>query len=259
MEIIIAGLTLGLMGSFHCIGMCGPIAIALPLSNENWFSKFVGALLYNIGRTITYGFLGLIFGIIGAGLSFAGFQKWVSITMGILMIVSVVFPGISRNINKGGGSFSFMNKIKFYIGKLFKNRSKSSLFLIGLLNGFLPCGLVYMALAGALATADLKLSILFMIMFGLGTIPMLFAISIIGNLATNKMRKIINKLIPVIVVLIGIIFILRGLSLGIPYISPSEEKLELNQENAKENPEHCINVIYILKPVGDNHHEFQWV
>jgi sulfite exporter TauE/SafE len=113
------------------------------------------------------------------------------------------------------------------------------LFLIGLLNGLLPCGLVYMALAGALATADLFLSVVFMIMFGLGTIPMLFAVSILGNIATSKLKRIINKLIPVVVVIIGIIFILRGLSLGIPYISPSNDKLELNQNQDTTNSEHC--------------------
>lgn len=237
MEIIIAGLTLGLMGSFHCIGMCGPIALALPLNNESWFNRFSGAFLYNIGRTITYGVLGVLFGLIGAGLSFAGFQKWVSITMGILMIASVLFPGISRNLNTETSSFSFMRKLRFQIGRLFQKRSNSSLFLIGLLNGLLPCGLVYMALAGALATADLFLSVVFMIMFGLGTIPMLFAVSILGNIATSRLRKIINKLIPVVVIIIGIIFILRGLSLGIPYISPSNDKLELNQDTT--NSEHC--------------------
>jgi sulfite exporter TauE/SafE len=227
----LAALVLGLMGSFHCVGMCGPIAIALPLGGRSWGSRITGGLLYNFGRTITYGVLGAVFGIVGAGLSLAGLQKWVSIIMGSIMVISVVFPSVGHKINTGGGMFSFMNGVKKSLGKLFRKSSNSSLFLIGLLNGLLPCGLVYMAMAGALATGSMAGSTLFMVIFGLGTIPMLFTVSMIGSLAGKKLKHIINKVIPVVVVIIGILFILRGLELGIKYISPPPQKLQVKEKS----------------------------
>jgi len=224
-----AALVLGLMGSFHCVGMCGPIAIVLPIGNRSWVSRITGGLLYNIGRTITYGILGVLFGILGAGLSLAGLQKWVSIIMGSIMVISVIFPSLGHRINAGGSMFSFMGSIKSSLQKLFRKSSYSSLFLIGILNGLLPCGLVYMALAGALATGSFGGSSLFMIIFGLGTIPMLLTVSLIGSMAGKKLKHIINKTIPIIVVIIGLLFILRGLELGIKYISPPPQKLKVKE------------------------------
>jgi sulfite exporter TauE/SafE len=246
-EIIIAAILMGSAGSFHCVGMCGPIAIALPLGKSSWWSRSGGALLYNLGRTITYGLLGVVFGIIGEGFSMAGFQRWISITMGALMIASVIFPSLTHGMNSGSGYFSFMSSIKSRLQKLFQKQSKSSLFVIGLLNGLLPCGLVYMAIAGAIATGSVMNSVTFMLVFGLATIPMLFAVSMIGSLASSKLRTIINKLIPVIVVIVGAIFILRGLMLGIPYLSPSEDKLDPQKHQNAEpgNHDHCASVYKI--------------
>ena len=96
MEFYIAALVFGFITSFHCIGMCGPIAIALPLKKNNWTAKISSSLLYNIGRTITYGVLGAVFGLLGKGFKMSGFQQWVSIDVGILMIISVLFPVIFK-------------------------------------------------------------------------------------------------------------------------------------------------------------------
>lgn len=224
MEILLTGLVLGLMGSFHCVGMCGPIAISLPLNGQNYFQKVLGGVLYNLGRTVTYALLGAIFGLIGQGFQLMGFQKWVSIIMGSIMIISVLLPSIFRKINTGN-DFPLSEMVRSAMQRLFKNKSFTGLFLIGMLNGLLPCGLVYMAIAGAIGTSDLFLGIAFMVLFGLGTLPMLLMVSIVGNLVTLSLRNKINKVIPVIVVVIGVLFILRGLSLGIPYISPPKEKL----------------------------------
>lgn len=249
MDIILLALGMGLAGSFHCVGMCGPIAIALPLGESSWWSRSSGALLYNLGRTVTYGILGVIFGIIGEGFNIAGFQRWISITMGAFMILSVIFPSFTRSMNTGSGYFSFMNSVKSRLQKLFSKQSKSSLFVIGLLNGLLPCGLVYMALAGAIATGTLINSITFMVIFGLATIPMLFFVSMLGSLASSKLRKVINKLIPVVVIIVGTIFILRGLMLGIPFLSPPPEKLDLQNHKEKEhNPDsHCCASVYVVE------------
>lgn len=234
-SILVSALILGLMGSFHCAGMCGPIAIALPLPGNSAARKTFGGILYNLGRTVTYGIMGAVFGLLGQGLQLLGFQQKVSVLMGALMIVSVLFPNIFRNQYSLDKSwFSAVGKLKRKMGEMFSVRSFQSLFFIGMLNGLLPCGLVYMAIAGAIGTGGVAGGALFMILFGLGTIPMLLAISLAGNLMSNVVRAKINKLIPVLIVVVGILFILRGLSLGIPYLSPPRQKIEQKFEKSLE-------------------------
>lgn len=235
MAILLSALILGLMGSFHCAGMCGPIAIALPLHGNTVTQKIFGGTLYNIGRTITYGIMGAIFGLLGQGVEMIGFQQKISVIMGVLMIVSILFPALFKNqysLNKSW--FSFVAKLKKTIGRMFSIRSFSSLFFIGLLNGLLPCGLVYMALAGAIGTGNVAQGSLYMILFGLGTIPMLLTISLAGNMMGQAIRNKMNKLIPILVVVVGILFVLRGLSLGIPYLSPPKQKIEQKFEKSLE-------------------------
>jgi sulfite exporter TauE/SafE len=228
MNIIFSGLILGLAGSLHCAGMCGPIAIALPLSGNTGYQKVFGGILYNLGRTVTYAFMGAVFGLLGQGLELVGFQQWVAIIMGALMILSVLFPALFRNqYDLSKSAFSIVSKLKNALRNLFTKRSYKTLFFIGILNGFLPCGLVYIAIAGAIGTGSVLYGMLFMILFGLGTGPMLLGISLIGNLASSKFRNKINKFIPAVVVFVGLIFILSGLNLGIPFFSPKKEKIDM--------------------------------
>ena len=220
-----SALMLGLVGSLHCAGMCGPVAIALPLSNRSWFERISGGLLYNIGRTITYGIMGAVFGLAGLGLAMGGLQQWLSVILGAVMILAVVVPRLGAIGKKAAAiTDSFTGYLKKPFIRLFQQRTFGSLFIIGLLNGFLPCGLVYIALAGAMVTGHAHLGAIYMIIFGLGTIPMLLAISIAGNILSRKIRQKLSKVIPVFIVILGILFILRGLNLGIPYISPKLEK-----------------------------------
>lgn len=231
---IITAIVLGLMGSFHCIGMCGPIALALPLNNTSWFTRIIGALLYNIGRAITYALMGAVFGILGEGLQLGGFQRWISIAMGTIMILAIVFPALFRGSGKlDKYLYGYNTRLKKRFGVLFNQRSYSSLLIIGLLNGLLPCGLVYMALAGAIATGGVSSGALFMFIFGLGTLPMLLLLSLAGNVVSESFKASINKIIPYVIVIIGILFILRGLNLGIPFISPPEERLHPNDKPMK--------------------------
>ena len=217
----VAAFMLGLVGSLHCAGMCGPIAIALPLNNQSWFSRISGGLLYNLGRTLTYGLLGAIFGLAGMGLALGGLQQWVSIILGALMILAVLIPRIGGAGRKIAGTTEKLTGVlkKPFI-KLFRLRTYKSLFLIGILNGFLPCGLVYIVVAGALIMSEYYQGALYMVFFGLGTIPMLLAISITGNVISQKLRRKLTKAIPIVIILLGLLFILRGLNLGIPYLSP---------------------------------------
>lgn len=235
MAILITALLLGLMGSVHCAGMCGPIAIALPLHGNTVPQKIYGGVLYNFGRTITYGLMGTVFGLLGQGVGMLGFQQKISVIMGSIMILSVFFPRLfKKQYDLKKSSFSLVSRLKKSIGELFAVRSFNSLFLIGLLNGLLPCGLVYMAIAGSIGTGSAGLGALYMLFFGLGTIPMMLAIAIAGNILSASLQRRINRLIPVLVVLVGIFFILRGLNLGIPFLSPPKEKIEMKFEKSLE-------------------------
>lgn len=221
MNELIVALTIGLAGSFHCIGMCGPIAFALPVDRTSWFSKIKGILAYNFGRVFTYAIIGAVFGALGQGIAIAGFQRWLSIILGAVLLLSVFLPqSIKSKLNSGVFSIGFLGFIRNQIGLLFKQKSIFSIFSIGFLNGFLPCGLVYIAVAGAIAIADLTGGAMYMMFFGLGTLPIMAVAVLIGSSISLNIRNKIRKAIPVFIAVIGVLFILRGLNLGIPYISP---------------------------------------
>jgi uncharacterized protein len=222
MEVIWAALTLGFLGSFHCIGMCGPIALALPVPSNHPFVRLMAILSYNMGRMITYGVLGLLFGLIGQGLSFAGFQKGLSITMGILMLLVIWIPLSGRWMQLEQRMFYRpVNVLKEKLGKLLRIKSVEGVFGVGLLNGLLPCGLVYVALAAALATGSIVESSTFMMLFGAATIPMMTGLMMLKNNISVSLRNQMRKAVPVMVSVLGVLLILRGLNLGIPYISPA--------------------------------------
>lgn len=222
----ITPLTIGLIGSFHCIGMCGPIVVSLPLKKHNLVSKISGAILYNSGRVFTYSVLGILFGLLGKGIHLAGFQQWTSILLGVAMIISVLFPFVFREKITIAGLFSgFAGRLVIKLKKLFADRSYFSLLMIGLLNGLLPCGLVYVAIAGAINTGNVLSGAVFMMLFGIGTIPLLLIASIASDAIGQKVRRQMQRVVPYFVFMLGVLFILRGMSLGIPYISPTSEKL----------------------------------
>jgi len=216
----------GLISSFHCIGMCGPIAMMLPVDRDNQAKKVSQIITYHIGRLSAYATIGLVFGLLGKGLFLAGIQQKLSIFIGIAMITIVFIPEkVFAKYNFSKPVFNLISKIKSTLGSQFKNKSYKSLFTIGLLNGFLPCGMVYVALFGAIATQSESLGVLYMILFGLGTVPMMSSVVFLNSFLTIPIRNKIQKLIPFVAVIIGILFIFRGLGLGIPYLSPSDMSL----------------------------------
>ena len=221
----------GLISSLHCIGMCGPIAIMLPVDRSNQTKKTLQIFTYHLGRLAAYASIGFIFGLFGKGFSMAGLQQELSVLLGIIMIVIVVIPEkvfIAYNFSKP--IFKLISKIKTALGSQFKNKSYQSLFTIGLLNGFLPCGMVYVALFGAIAMQSPSLGILYMLLFGLGTVPMMSSVVYLNSFLTLPFRNKIQKVIPYVAVCIGVLFILRGLGLGIPYISPNTVSLFVQQQ-----------------------------
>lgn len=225
MELIIAAISLGLLGSFHCIGMCGPIALALPVHHYSAFKKYTGILVYNIGRVTTYTFLGMLFGLLGQSFFIGGFQQIVSISIGVLLLLSVVLTHTKwLNIPRFEFIYSFINHVKVQLGSLFNKKGLHFLFFIGLLNGLLPCGLVYLGIAGAIATGHYIKGAEFMFYFGLGTIPIMYAVAFFGQFITVRYRNHIRHAMPYIVSIMAVLLIVRGLNLGIPYVSPEFEK-----------------------------------
>ena len=209
-QLIIAAFTIGLLGSFHCVGMCGPLALSLPLNQDSFWSKFSGALLYNAGRIVTYSTFGLVFGTIGKSVSFFGYQQWLSIVLGVCIIFFVVLPKQFSLFSNNNAVIKMLSNLRSAVGRLLAKDNHFSLFSIGLLNGLLPCGLVYMAAAGAIATGDIVKSVVFMAFF--------------GNYIGINIRQKIRTAYPYLMTVMACLLILRGLGLGIPYVSPLVEK-----------------------------------
>lgn len=213
---------LGLLGSFHCVGMCGPIAFMLPVDRSNSVKKISQIVVYHIGRLLAYGLIGLVFGFIGKSLFVFGYQQQLSIIIGVLMIIAVIIP--QKTFNKYNFSkpiYKVISKVKPALGSALKKKTMDTFLTIGFLNGFLPCGLVYMALFAAMAGGNPASGSLYMAIFGLGTIPLMTTAIYFGHFLKGIARQRIQKAIPLFVVIIGALFILRGLGLGIPYLSPT--------------------------------------
>ncbi|KAF2508556.1 sulfite exporter TauE/SafE family protein [Flavobacterium zhairuonense] len=225
-----SALILGLISSLHCVGMCGPIAVMLPVDHRNGAKKVIQIITYHFGRLIAYATIGLIFGLLGRGFFMAGIQQKISIFIGIAMIAVVLIPEKTfAKYNFSKPVYKVISKIKSSLGSQFKKRTYKSLFVIGLLNGFLPCGMVYVALFGAIAMQSSSLGALYMLLYGLGTIPLMTIVVYIHSLLKLPFRNKIQKAIPYVAVFIGVLFILRGLGLGIPYLSPSNMSLFIQQ------------------------------
>ena len=189
-QLFFVALMIGIVGSFHCVGMCGPLALALPLSNNSFTAKLSGAFIYNAGRIVTYACFGLVFGLIGQTAALFGFQQWLSIGTGALILLFIVIPA-KYKFGQSASRYTngFFAKLRMQLGRLFTQKNHSSLFIIGLLNGLLPCGLVYMAVAGAIAAGSVGSSILFMTGFGLGTLPVMWSVAFFGNYMGAACRR----------------------------------------------------------------------
>jgi len=209
---------LGLAGSAHCAGMCGPLALALPPAGNTTPGYVLGRVAYNAGRIVTYCALGIVFGLAGWTFLLAGLQRWVSIALGVALLLGLF---ASRRLALARPVTSAVNQLKASMSVLLRRRSFAALAVLGLLNGLLPCGLVYVACAGAAATGGILAGAQYMAAFGIGTVPMMLAISLSGNMVPTSLRLKLVKTIPVCVFLLASLLILRGMSLGIPYLSPN--------------------------------------
>ncbi len=210
---------MGFIGSLHCVGMCGPIAMMLPADTSKKWKFITGRILYNSGRILTYGFLGLFVGFIGESTSYFISQKTLSIVLGILILLAVLLPkSLQNKISLNPQIFRFTNLIKSSLSALFKKHSFVTQFLFGLLNGFLPCGLVYAALSGAFLTEHITDGMTFMFLFGLGTLPMMLGISLGATWLRKTFALKLPKLIPITYSILAIWLIIRGFNAAYPHI-----------------------------------------
>jgi len=212
---------IGLSGSFHCIGMCGPLALALPFKYNTFAANLLAKFLYNLGRITTYSFLGIIIGLLGLQVMLSGYQQSISIGLGILLFIFGIIYLFKAQVLSNN---LFINFLKKSLGRFLQKKQIHTLFIIGLLNGLLPCGLVYIALSGAILTDSPLEGGLYMLGFGLGTLPAMLSISLANKIIPIKSRNFIKRLTPYFIFLFALLLILRGLNLNIPLLSPKMDK-----------------------------------
>lgn len=219
-----SALVMGLVGNAHCLGMCGPIALALPVNGGSSGERLLKITVYNLGRLLVYGIIGTLFGLLGKGIQLIGLQQYLSITIGVLIILSVLLPMLVKKIYPANAKvFLWVGKLKSHFARHFQKKSYRSLFTIGLLNGLLPCGLVYMAATASIISGSWYGGALYMVLFGVGTLPVMMALPYFGQYMSAAVRNRLKRLVPVFLIVFGILFIVRGANLGIPYLSPKVE------------------------------------
>jgi uncharacterized protein len=228
--------TTGLLGSLHCLGMCGPLALSLPGDTTHKAQYVFQRVQYNLGRILAYAMLGAVMGIPGQWIKPAGWQQALSIFAGSLLLVTLFTVALKSKFNFID---KFHAKVAKAIGKTMQKTGKAQWITIGVLNGFLPCGLVYVALAGALASGSISHGIVYMVLFGLGTFPLMLVVSISGSFASFSFRNKIKRVIPTATFVVGVLLILRGLNLGIPYISPQVKESQSNTTEQKNTTMEC--------------------
>jgi sulfite exporter TauE/SafE len=228
---IITPFMIGLIGSLHCIGMCGPIVLALPYNSPSVLSLIWGRTVYNIGRVLTYSLMGAFAGLFANKFLLAGFQSYASIILGVVIIIYLILP------NKVKASFAnnFAYKtisgwLRYFYTNFQANDTFGYYFIFGLVNGLLPCGLVYVALIGSFTAGNFVHGFINMFAFGLGTFPVMFLTSMATKFITLNLRNKVAKILPYLTFVLAVIFILRGLNLGIPFISPNLNKMEKKEQ-----------------------------
>lgn len=218
-QIIISALALGTLSSFHCVGMCGAIAFSLPTNHLPPAKKLAGIFLYNIGRIGMYALLGLLFGLIGRQISLAGFQQTFSIIAGIVILAILLQSVFKKSFLHIHAFDQFNFRIQQFIASYIQKRRLYGTLWLGAANGLLPCGMVYLAVTGALASGSTTNGVLFMTAFGFGTFPAMFLLSWFGFIVSVSARNTMKKIVPWFVAIMAVLLILRGVGFGMPHTS----------------------------------------
>jgi sulfite exporter TauE/SafE len=224
-------LSIGFFGSLHCAGMCGPLALVF-CSHQTGKGSILPGVFYNIGRVITYMILGLVFGLIGSVFAMANIQMLVSVVLGVIMIFSFFLSiDLDRAIAASWLGRKVYQPVKLQLGYFLSRASSKPPILLGMLNGILPCGMVYIALAGAMSMPGIENAAIFMMFFGLGTFPMMMIFSSGIQWVRPSWRLRFQKILPYVTLLFGCALIYRGISTHIPE--------ELNFWQMLKNPIMC--------------------
>lgn len=202
---------IGLVGSMHCIAMCGPLAIVANRIGKN--QNVINSIIYNFSRIAIYVLLGLLFGLIGQVAIVNGLQKWLSVILGISVVVLSLTMFLKPQLNnyltgQFGVVFKLLGKMNRPGQRGFKNTA-----LLGVVNGFLPCGLVYMGVAGAIVQTTQLNSALFMLAFGLGTLPMMFSLTFSGSKLLSLVRGNYKRVLSIGLFSFGVFLVYRGIGM----------------------------------------------
>lgn len=208
---------IGLIGSLHCIGMCGPLAFAVPVTQPGRLYLISSKFIYQVGRIISYCILGIIAGLLGRQVWQSGIQHSIGILTGIFIVLAACSRLFNWSFTKNNASV-FLKPFYRLFDYAFRHRANH--LIIGMINGLLPCGFVYLALAGAINTGSVIESISYMFWFGAGTTPLMFVATVIVGFSQRSFRRKLNAAIPYLMLALGCWFIIRGLELNIPYLSP---------------------------------------
>ncbi len=202
----------GMLGSAHCLGMCGPFALAIGSAAPAWQVNLRRQLIYSGGRIFTYAVLGVAAAFVGmkATRSLAGWgnaSAVLAILAGLLLIVQGLWSaGILPKRGVGAGGCPGASQFRALLG----GKGSLDVFLAGLFTGLLPCGLLYGMLALAASTSDLAQGLITMVAFGTGTVPAMVMAGVGGSLLGMATRRRINTIAAWCLVLTGMISIARG-------------------------------------------------
>lgn len=224
---ITMALLMGLTGSLHCAGMCGPIIWVMPFQAMSGFRRWLGIGLYHFGRISIYAVLGFILHSFRSVFD-PQWQQYVSIVLGVLLLMVGIVSFLPQQ--KISLRLPWTDFVKKQLGRFIGSAKPGTLMLAGMLNGLLPCGLVYMALSMTTTSVTAIQAVLLMYAFGLGTVPALVALTVLKSKASFLRSGHVRKLVPVLMFVFGSVFIVRGMNLGIPYLSP---KITVEQETVK--------------------------
>ncbi len=226
-------IVIGLSSSLHCIGMCGPIALAVPFNRTNNATIFFGLIQYNAGRIGAYALLGLLIGSIGMTVASIHWMQGLSIVAGVLMLVMAWHQLFTKRVKAFAKISSIISKS---LGKLIRSNSPFKFLGMGMLNGFLPCGMVFFALTNALIQGTVAGAVWSMIGFGIGTLPAMISVAFFANKISSSIRQKASRYVPIVLTVIGLLVIVRGMNLGVPYISPKLKTVQTSDIQNNEKP-----------------------
>lgn len=210
-------LIMGLAGSLHCVGMCGPLALSIPMQQNGGSSGWKTALLYNAGRITMYALLGAVIGALGRVVWLAGLQAYLGLTLGIVLLL-LAFGSfqIEYKMNNWSLSRKWYGWVTAQLGRLLRRPGLQTYLMVGALNGLLPCGLVYLAVAGAVTAPSWWQSIAYMAFFGLGTLPLMAATLLGGQFITSKWRSRLRRVTPLALLLMAGLLLYRSIFFALP-------------------------------------------